>query len=235
MPFADKEAKKLYMRKYCQRMREELNAKKREYRKNRRANRTEEQKLRDSLDSAKWREKVTDDQKRRYAASSKVRWNNLPKAKRDEYNSKRSERSKNATLSKKLSEKQRSRRKWRELSPEKKEEYKQKQREWIAANPEMVREKIHRRRARLIGGGGSYTAEEWNDLVNKFEHRCPSCGRSEPEIKLTVDHMIAISKGGSNSIDNIQPLCGQCNSSKATETICFVTGRVSGDRRRNTI
>jgi 5-methylcytosine-specific restriction endonuclease McrA len=34
------------------------------------------------------------------------------------------------------------------------------------------------------------------------------CGEAKP---LTVDHVVPVSKGGSNDISNIQPLCLECN------------------------
>ena len=52
------------------------------------------------------------------------------------------------------------------------------------------------------------------DLKERYVHRCIRCGKSEPEIKLTVDHVIPITKKGSNDIGNIQPLCYSCNASK---------------------
>lgn len=65
---------------------------------------------------------------------------------------------------------------------------------------------------------GTYTEEEWSDLKAKYNYTCPSCGR---EVELHADHIIPISKGGSNYIRNIQPLCKSCNSSKATQTIKY--------------
>lgn len=72
--------------------------------------------------------------------------------------------------------------------------------------------------ARRRGAIGCFTKSEWEILKEKQEFRCNICGLQEPEIKLTADHIIAIFNGGSNFIENIQALCGVCNSKKGTKT-----------------
>ena len=61
---------------------------------------------------------------------------------------------------------------------------------------------------------GNFTIKDWEELKIQYSYTCPICERKEPEISLTVDHVIPISKGGSNFIENIQPLCLKCNDSK---------------------
>ena len=64
---------------------------------------------------------------------------------------------------------------------------------------------------------GSHTQGEWELLKKQYAYTCPACGKSEPEITLTEDHVIPLSKGGSDYIENIQPLCKSCNSKKHTD------------------
>jgi 5-methylcytosine-specific restriction endonuclease McrA len=109
-------------------------------------------------------------------------------------------------------------------------------RAWREANRERVRaqyaawQQAHReevvaysaeRRLRRKRNGGSYTAEEWRALKEAFGFTCLRCGKTEPDIKLHADHVVAIANGGDGTIDNIQPLCGPCNSSKHTRTIDY--------------
>ena len=76
---------------------------------------------------------------------------------------------------------------------------------------------LHNTRKRVAEG--SHTYGEWENLKIQYGFTCPCCLRKEPEIKLTQDHIIPVSKGGSDYIENIQPLCGSCNSKKYNKLI----------------
>lgn len=75
------------------------------------------------------------------------------------------------------------------------------------------------RRARILATGGNHTAREWENVKAQYNWTCRYCLLQEPTIKLTKDHIIPVSKGGSDNIENIQPLCGKCNSKKGTKII----------------
>ncbi len=84
--------------------------------------------------------------------------------------------------------------------------------------------KLHlnlQRRARKMNAEGSHTQEEWELLKNQYNYTCPACKNKEPKIKLTEDHIIPLIKGGSDNIENIQPLCKSCNSIKHDKVINY--------------
>ncbi len=53
-------------------------------------------------------------------------------------------------------------------------------------------------------------------LYGQQEGHCAGCKHHFPLRNLTVDHIVAKSKGGTDHIDNLQLLCGACNSMKGT-------------------
>jgi 5-methylcytosine-specific restriction endonuclease McrA len=70
--------------------------------------------------------------------------------------------------------------------------------------------RIRRAREKLAG---VFPKDEWKALCNKLGNRCAKCGSVGD---ITIDHIVALSKGGTNNIDNLQPLCMQCNCNKFT-------------------
>jgi len=71
----------------------------------------------------------------------------------------------------------------------------------------------HNDRARKFGAPGGVTARELWALNKRFENQCAYCGKylawGTPEA--TLDHVQAISLGGTGDISNIVPACRHCN------------------------
>lgn len=76
----------------------------------------------------------------------------------------------------------------------------------------------HKRYAASKGAEGFFTHEEWMKLCDRTGNVCLTCKQSK---SLTKDHIIPLSKGGSNWISNIQPLCQSCNSRKRDKIIDY--------------
>jgi 5-methylcytosine-specific restriction endonuclease McrA len=107
---------------------------------------------------------------------------------------------------------------WALANPDKRREIKKK---WRQNNKEQVNSFTRARRAKRKGSGGIITDKEWLALKEKYNNTCLRCKRQEPEIKLTLDHVIPLESEGPNTIDNAQPLCGSCNSWKNARTIDY--------------
>jgi len=54
-----------------------------------------------------------------------------------------------------------------------------------------------------------------NSLLHKYKFKCVNC---ESKNNLTIDHIIPVSKGGTDDYSNLQILCKSCNSSKGNKT-----------------
>ena len=107
-------------------------------------------------------------------------------------------------------------RKWR---AENRDRVKAKAAAWKAANTAawhaMRLDAHHKRRALKKGCEGSHTREEWADILNRYDLCCAYCGEQQTEERrLTRDHYISLTKGGSNYASNIVPACVSCNSKK---------------------
>ncbi len=104
------------------------------------------------------------------------------------------------------------------------------QAEYYSKNADMVRARVgvyrkahpearnvleSRRRARKAGNGGSHTLAERREKFAQCGGVCFYCRKPG---KLTEDHLIPISRGGTDNIDNIVPACQSCNSRKNKKT-----------------
>lgn len=83
-------------------------------------------------------------------------------------------------------------------------------------HPDLIAHLKARYRARKKNAEGSHTLKEWENLKLLFDNKCAICKESK---KLTKDHIMPLSKGGSDFISNIQPLCRNCNSKKHTKIL----------------
>ncbi len=96
--------------------------------------------------------------------------------------------------------------------------------EWYAADPVRAEArhllKGNNTRAKKYGAVGSIRTREWLELVKKYGNACACCGRIT---HLTVDHVKPLVHGGTNTIDNVQPLCIRCNVLKGKREIDFRT------------
>lgn len=61
---------------------------------------------------------------------------------------------------------------------------------------------------------GTHNKKQWEELLEICDFTCVKCGSSNDIVK---DHIIPIYQGGSDGIDNLQPLCRTCNSSKGAD------------------
>lgn len=85
------------------------------------------------------------------------------------------------------------------------------------ANPDSVRAKNHARRARKLKAGGSHTSGDVAHQLQSQRGRCYWCGdalKTQGEEKFHVDHLIPLSRGGTNGRENIVCSCSFCNLSR---------------------
>ncbi len=97
-----------------------------------------------------------------------------------------------------------------------------------------------KRRSLIKKLGGSFTLKEWEEKKKQYGFKCAICQRDEEElikntgIGLTVDHIIPLSKWEKyikqhplpykcGDIENIQPLCINCNSQKQAKIVISKT------------
>ena len=88
---------------------------------------------------------------------------------------------------------------------------------WIKNNREAIRVNRQARRAEQANVTvNDLNPEEWEWLLEVFDHMCAYCGTHSDH--LTPDHIVPLAKGGANPLSNVVPACPTCNSRKGART-----------------
>lgn len=159
---------------------------------------------------------------RQAAKEASARWRSLNPGYGKDYVSRNREKT-NANL-----------RTWRQANPGKQSAYAKKSRNkdtdraqqnlqrYYKKNPEFLKWKAQRRRARKKANGVfSVTRKEF---IRLYAMPCIYCGAQSEHI----DHVIPLSRGGRHSIGNLAPSCANCNLSKQDK---FITEWKKSERR----
>ncbi|WP_454825398.1 HNH endonuclease [Paraburkholderia xenovorans] len=114
---------------------------------------------------------------------------------------------------------------WKLRTPTTPEERNARKAEWRRANPESVKASKHRNRAKRRNAAGTHTACEIRELFSRQRGCCAVCRILLPK-DYHEDHVVPLTRGGSNDIGNIQLLCPHCNRTKSDkDPITFMQQR----------
>lgn len=106
---------------------------------------------------------------------------------------------------------------WKRANAEKVRTYRERGRAttaaWKARNKALLRTHDRMKRARKRSAPGEHCAADIDALLKAQRGKCPVCSKALGR-RYHVDHIVALSRGGSNGKENIQLLCPDCNMQK---------------------
>ena len=116
---------------------------------------------------------------------------------------------------------------WEENNPEYSKQYYAQNREAILKHVSQwyktkdgkacAQRAAYNRRTYMKDSINTLTSDEWLDILKQHGYRCIYCGKHFTKFKLTMEHIIPVSKGGDNVKENIVPACKSCNSKMSND------------------
>lgn len=101
---------------------------------------------------------------------------------------------------------------WAKNNPEKRAEIRKR---WKAKNRDRVNFYQKLRSYREKNAVGSHTHQDIKEILSVFKNKCAYCKKPAE----TIDHVVPLTKGGTNNPTNLVPACFSCNSSKGNKDI----------------
>lgn len=91
-----------------------------------------------------------------------------------------------------------------------KQKVKARNRRYYEKHKDVYQAQFHRRRARRLSAQGCCSVEQMRGRIEMFGARCWICHQPYQ----AMDHVIALTRGGTNWPANMRPICKSCNSRK---------------------
>lgn len=66
------------------------------------------------------------------------------------------------------------------------------------------------------------------EVFERDGYTCQYCGAKAPNVELHVDHIVPVSKGGTNDLSNLVTACAECNLGKSNLETTKFTGEEDG-------
>jgi 5-methylcytosine-specific restriction endonuclease McrA len=112
----------------------------------------------------------------------------------------------------------------RALRASKPEEMRAQNRKYREGNPYGTAVRVAECRAKILGVKSTLTRQEWEEVVREANFKCHVCGKkvsleiSSP-LRLSLDHIEPMSRGGDNVKSNVAPAHRICNQSRNSMTL----------------
>lgn len=95
---------------------------------------------------------------------------------------------------------------------------------WSPLERKRIHSRIRAQRLAEARARGTHTEDQWLAILDKYDYRCVRCG-CRPIGRPCKDHITPIYQGGSDALENLQPLCRECNTAKGPDNFNWAAYR----------